>query len=246
MKYNFLQVSLFAKGSAARPYPVGLLLLLALVIVLRVTSAMQREPWRAEADDLSAVPTQLLNIIGGGDGLPVARLMTLWLQAFDNQPGISLSYRQLDYPWVIRYLEQIVRLDPQGQYPLLLASRIYGEVNAPLKQRLMTDWVYQQFFIDPERRWRWLAHVVTVARHRLDDLPLALHYARALALVAPELEVPAWARQMEIFLLDDMGEQQSAAIMLGALLDSGAIKDPAELRFLLERFASMSGDARPR
>ncbi len=226
-------------GQSARPLPVGLLLLLLVFIVVRITSAAQREPWRAEAADLSAASSGLLTIVGGGDPLPVARVTTLWLQAFDNQPGISLSYRELDYPIVTGWLDEIVRLDSRGQYPLLLASRLYGEVNQPSKQRLMADWVFQQYRLNPAQNWRWLTHWVTLARHQLDDLPLALTYANALAQADGDFGVPGWARQMEVLLLDDMGEHQSAAIMLGGLLDSGVVTDPAEQRFLLQRLVEL-------
>jgi len=40
---------------------------------------------------------------------------------------------------------------------------------------------------------------------------------------------------MEIFILEDMNELQAAKIMIGGLLAKGAIRDPAEVRFLKER-----------
>jgi hypothetical protein len=44
---------------------------------------------------------------------------------------------------------------------------------------------------------------------------------------------------MEIFLREDMGETEVAAIMLGGLLESGAVQDPAEIRFLLQRLEAL-------
>jgi len=40
---------------------------------------------------------------------------------------------------------------------------------------------------------------------------------------------------MEIFILEDMNELQTARIMIGGYIQSGKVKDPAELRFLDER-----------
>jgi hypothetical protein len=40
---------------------------------------------------------------------------------------------------------------------------------------------------------------------------------------------------MEIFILEDMNELEAARILLGGLLESGAIRDPAEARFLRQR-----------
>jgi hypothetical protein len=40
---------------------------------------------------------------------------------------------------------------------------------------------------------------------------------------------------MEIFILEDMSELEAAKIMIGGLLAKGAIRDPAEARFLKQR-----------
>ena len=44
---------------------------------------------------------------------------------------------------------------------------------------------------------------------------------------------------MELFILEDMNELEAARIMLGGLLASGAIQDPAEARFLAGRLKSL-------
>jgi hypothetical protein len=76
---------------------------------------------------------------------------------------------------------------------------------------------------------------VYVAKHRLNDTHLALRYARALARHADGPQVPHWAKQMVIFVLEDMGELESAKVLLGGLLASGKITDPHEQRFLSKR-----------
>jgi hypothetical protein len=40
---------------------------------------------------------------------------------------------------------------------------------------------------------------------------------------------------MRIFILEDMGETQSAKVLLGGLLTSGEVSDEAEIRFLEQR-----------
>jgi hypothetical protein len=44
---------------------------------------------------------------------------------------------------------------------------------------------------------------------------------------------------MEIFILEDMNELEAARIMLGGLIESGTVTDPAELRFLRQRLEEM-------
>jgi hypothetical protein len=101
----------------------------------------------------------------------------------------------------------------------------------------MCDFVRREFEQDPNRRWRWLAHCAIMAKHRLRDIPLALAYADAIARHATR--APSWARQMRIFVLEDMGEIEAATILLGGLLASGEVTDPQEIHFLTERLKAL-------
>ena len=92
---------------------------------------------------------------------------------------------------------------------------------------------------DPNRRWPALAHAALLAKHRLNDLPLARRYAAAIQRQTSDPTIPSWARQMEIFILEDMNELEAAKVMLGGLLATGRIKDADERRFLQGRLAEI-------
>ena len=210
-------------------------LLLALQIGWR---AMQPAP-SARAEDLPPPPSATAaRLASMGEPLTLAGLMALRLQAFDNQPGISIPFAALDYAKLTGWLERILDLDPRANYPLLMASHLYAQVPDPARQRLMLDFTYREFLRDPERRWRYLAHAALIAKHRLHDLPLALKYARAIQEKAGGAALH-WASQMPIFILEDMGELEAAKIELGALLASDSISDPQEKHFLAQRYAEL-------
>lgn len=192
----------------------------------------------AEALDFPP-PTVVLRGASLGEPVPVAGLLALRLQAFDDQPGISIPFAALDYGRVVAWLGALLELDPHADYPLLMASHIYPQVPNAAKQRAMLEFTYRTFFADPNARWRWLVHAALIAKHQLHDLPLALKYARAVAEHARGPAVPHWAQQMPIFILEDMGELQAAKIELGALLATGAITDPREKHFLTERYLEL-------
>jgi hypothetical protein len=80
-----------------------------------------------------------------------------------------------------------------------------------------------------------MVHAVYVAKHRLEDYPLALEYAHEIARQVTLEDIPSWVKQMEIYVLEDMGEIESAKILIGGLLESGAITDAHELQFLKDR-----------
>jgi len=216
-----------------RDVPPWALAVLALGLALQVGWHARRPPPAADAQALPGPPpAAALRVAALGEPVALARVLMLWLQAFDNQPGISVPFRELDYTRIRDWLLRMIDLDPRGQYPLLAASRLYGEVPVPEKQRMMLELVYEQFLLDPDRRWPWLAHAAILAKHRLGDLPLALRYARAVTERATGPGVPAWARDMTVIILEDLGELEAARVVIGGLLDSGRVVDEHEVRFL--------------
>ena len=182
-------------------------------------------------DDLPPAPSvQGLRLASMGERETLARVLSLYVQSFDLRG---------DYDRLIPWLSSVLALDPRSAYPLFLASRVYAESPDPARARRALDFVYQEFFRDPDRRWAPLAHAALLAKHRLGDLPLARRYASAVQRHARSPDVPLWARQMEIFILEDMNELDAARIMLGGLLESGSIQDPGELRFLRQRLEAL-------
>jgi hypothetical protein len=199
--------------------------------------ALQPRP-DARAEALGAPPAPaLLRLLFPGEPIAAAQLLTLYLQAFDNQPGVSIPFRELDYRRVRDWLATILELDPVGQYPLLMASQIYSLVPDASRQRQMCEFVRDQFDRDPDRRWRWLAHCAIMAKHRLKDAQLALAYAEAITRGARRAS--NWARQMRIFILEDLGELESARVLLGGLLASGEVTEPKEIHFLMGRLKEL-------
>lgn len=182
---------------------------------------------------------KLLQLGAFADKIALSKFLMLWLQAFDNQPGISIPFMELDYLLVRDWLESILDLDPLSQYPLLSASRVYSEVPDDDKKRIMLSFIRNKFREDPVRRWPWMAHAVYVAKHQLKDLEFALSLAKEIRESVPSGTAPAWARQMEIYILEDMDEVESAMVLIGGLMESGQITDENELRYLKQKLADL-------
>lgn len=220
------------------PLSVKIFLLLALMLQLLWHSV--QDPVVAKAEDL-APPLSMQTYVMSSLGEPIAvsKFLNLWLQAFDNQPGASISFHQLNYPRLTKWLDTILELDPRGHYPMLVAARVYGSIQDPEKQRIMTEYIFDKFNENPNKYWRWLAHAIITAKHEIKDNDLALKYANALAQKATGKNVPYWAKDMKIIVLEDMGEVEAAKILVGALIDSGEITDPYELNFLTQKIATL-------
>lgn len=211
-------------------------LALILALVLQLLWHSMQDPIVAKAEDLPApLSTRTYIMSSLGEPIAASKFLNLWLQAFDNQPGASISFHQLDYPRLTKWLDTSLELDPRGYYPMLVAARVYGSVNDPEKQRIMMDYIFFKFNENPDKYWRWLAHVVIMAKHELKDFDLALKYADALADKANGKNIPYWAKDMKIIVLEDMGEVEAAKILVGALIESKEITDPYELNFLTHK-----------
>ncbi len=236
--------------AALRPWssvPRAVPLLLAAALLLQLLWQAGRPAPRAQAQALPPPPPlAALQLASLGEPAALSRATMLYVQGHDDQAGLSLAWRTLDYGRLAAWLQRALELDPRSQYPLLAASEVYAAVSDPARCRLMLEFVYARFAEDPDRRWPWLAHAALVARHRLHDLPLARRYAQAIRLRATGPGVPAWARELELFMAEDMNELDSARALIGGLLHDGLITDPHELRFLAERLERLGGPAAPK
>ena len=234
--------NLFSKNQerpfSAVPRPVFFAFLF--FILLQAAYHQSVASFRADAQSLpAAADKELASLLFLSDNPTAAKITMLWLQAFDNQPGISIPFANLDYSKVIEWLSLILELDDKIHYPLLSASRLYAQVPDEDRRRLMLDFIREEYLKSPNARWRWMAHAVHVAKHNLKDLDLALEYASLLRLNTSRAVAPPWVTQMEIFILEDMDEIESAKVLLGGFLESGEITDQHELNFLFQRLEEL-------
>lgn len=207
-----------------------MLLFLALSLATQIAWQARRDAGAGEAPELPPAPgADALRLASFAEPEALARLVMVHLQ----------SYRTANYARLVDWLEAILELDPRSQYPLFSAARVYAETADPARSRMALEFVYREFLRDPKRRWPALAHAALVAKHRLKDLQLARRYAQALQQYANGPDMPPWVQQMEIFVLEDLNELDAARILIAGLLKSGALHDPAEIRFLEQRLEEL-------
>ena len=168
---------------------------LVAAFVLQLAFAALQPPPRANAEALTSLPSAaVLRIASLGDPIVLAQLLTLYLQAFDNQPGVSIPFLQLDYARVENWLERILELDPQGQYPPL-AAQVYALTSASAadagvdRPAFLADLAVAGRGLPMPRSWPAIA---SRTRDRRCAMPRRCG-------PTPRLVVPP-GRQMEIFL----------------------------------------------
>jgi hypothetical protein len=237
MKFNPREQArlFFAKRKAQAPAPKLLWILLTAGFGLTIALSTLRGDPKGQAEELGLPPTVAkARLFSLDEPVAFAKMLNLVVQAHDVQPGLSLSYGQLNYDQLVAWMDLSLKLDSAGQYPLMAGARLYTQPSADAaRQRKMTEWVAARFADDPQRRWPWMAHIAYIAKTQFKDEALALRYAEILRVQTEKFaSVPAWARQLDIFLRIEMKESDRAKVLIGALLKSGQIKDENELRFL--------------
>jgi hypothetical protein len=219
--------------------PLSICALLALTLVLQFAWRLASPDVRENVELPPPPRPGALRLASFGEEPAAARLAMLYLQSFDSRAANRTPYQKLDYGRLIEWLDAIQALDPRSGYPLFSAARVYAENPDAVRSRRMLEYIHESFLKDPNRRWPALAHAALLAKHRLKDLPLALRYAAAIERHATDPGVPPWAKQMRIFVLEDMSELDAAISLIANLLKSGHIHDPAEIRFLSERLKEL-------
>ena len=90
--------------------PRVILLFGALALLAQIAWHAQQPHAQAEAVDLPNPPSATLwRAASFGDPITLSKVLMLWLQAFDNQPGISIPFRRLDYARVEAWLDAKLR-----------------------------------------------------------------------------------------------------------------------------------------
>ena len=113
----------------------------------------------------------------------------------------------------------------------VLVGYYYSQSQNPNDVRVVISFLAHIAIRDPERNWRWMAHAIYLARHRVKDMNLALSLAYRMAAIKGA-GIPVWAQQMPAFVLADVGEKEAARDLMEAIMDSEKNLDPAERDFM--------------
>lgn len=180
-------------------------------------------------------PVKYYKAISLGSDRLLSYLLLLGVQLHDNQKGRHINYTHLNYEVLREWLINLYELNPLSDYPAFLASRVYSQVPDTERTRQMIVLIEELFDRNPQQHWRRMTEACVLAKHHLNDLPLALRLAQKISSLPSTIELPYWARDMELVLLDELNQYESAQLLISSMLESGEIKDKDEIRFLKTR-----------
>ncbi len=168
-----------------------------------------------------------VSIMALGDREFAYRSAGLTLQNLGSVGGRTEALRSYDYSRLKEWFLLSLQLDRKSNFMPYLAAYYFGAADDPEKLRHVVEYLQIAGRGDEERRWRWLAQAVYIARFQVRDMDLAYDLANELAAL-DDPTLPVWAKQMPAFVLAAKGDKQGAYDMLVGMLKTDAGKLPAE------------------
>ena len=174
---------------------------------------------------------QVAKALAMGDGQFLYRAATFVLQNMGDEGGDVTPLREYDYQRLGQWFSLLDRFDPKSEFLPVLVGYYFSQSQNPDDVRIVISFLAHIAIRDPERNWRWLAHAIYLARHRVKDMNLALSLAYRMAAMASP-GIPIWARQMPAFVLAEVGEREAARDLMEAIMDSQIDLEPSEIEFM--------------
>lgn len=209
-------------------------LFLALALALNVAFWYGAHETFAHWGGVPPVPTKNgARIMTLGDEQFSYRFGAMTLQNLGNSGGRVTAVKDYDYQKLGNWFWLLHDLDPASNHVPMLAAYYFGATQKPEDIAVVVKYLGAVGQNPVANKWRWLAQAIFLARHRMDDLPLALDMAYALSRMEPVGDtLPGWARQMPAFVLAEQGEKQSARKLMEEILMTSTRLHPNEVNFM--------------
>lgn len=203
----------------------------ALAIVFWQGSSDVEARW-AGVPPVPSVRTSTLMTLG--DTQLAYRSGALTLQMLGDGGGRVVPLKEYDYQKLGQWFDVLDTLDPAADHVPMIAAYYFGASRVPSDIAVIVNYLGRIGDNPVGQKWRWLGHAAYLARHRLDNMDLALDIAYKLARIQPAdgKPLPIWARQMPAFLLNAQGDKQTSRDLIEQMLSSADDLHPNEVNFM--------------
>ena len=211
---------------------IALLFLFGLTALFWTVSTQMFPRWPG----VPPAPTQTgAKSITLGDDEFSFRFLGLALQNFGEMGIYNIPLKDYNYNDLRDWFFLLNSLDPVSDHVPMLAANYFGGTSVPEQAAEVVKYLNVIGSIPVGQKWRWLAHASYLAQHKVGDLELALKYAYGLQKMSeerPELDMPQWARQMPVFILNNRGEKEASRKLMENLIVTEKNIHPTEVNFM--------------
>ncbi|MEI6985657.1 MAG: hypothetical protein WCK65_05980 [Rhodospirillaceae bacterium] len=204
--------------------------LLVAAFILQVAIAWNTRFTQPDWAGVPPVPSMAsARIMSGGDGETFFRMQGFGMQNLGDEGGRMHPLYTYDMARVARWLRLIDQFSPASDYMPFLAGYLYSYVQKVELLRPLIDYLADVSDRRPATGWRWGVVGSYLAKHRLNDVNLALDLSyRLAALPNQDPLVPVWLRQMPAYALADVGKKEAARDVMAAIIESSKDMQPME------------------
>lgn len=154
-----------------------------------------------------------------GDPQFAYRSLGLSLQNLGDTGGRIINLSDYNYEELGRWFLLQHNLDPVSNFTPSLAAYFFGANRQSSDLGPIVDYLEQAGDVDAPQKWRWLAHAVFIARHKMKDYDRAYELAEKLAAM-DRPDMPSWTKQMPAFVKNNQGEKEAAMALMLQLLET--------------------------
>lgn len=170
--------------------------------------------------------------MGLGDHQLAYRITGMMLQNLGNMNGKTHNLKEYNYDHLGDWLMFADTMDPVSNFIPTLAAYYFGGVSPPKDLMPLINYLVKVGHYPQEQKWRWLAQAAYLARYSQNDINLSLELANQLASL-PRDDLPLWAKQMPIIIMNAKGDKNAAyAILMGTLTSGLDTLSPTEIAFM--------------
>lgn len=219
----------------AMRHQITVYLVLIFAVVLNVGIWLTTRDKLPEWANVPPPPTKLAASAGFlGDDELAYRSLAITLQSFGNSTGQVIALKDYNYHNLGKWFFLEDSLNSRSEYVPFLAGNYFGASQDPSQLGPLIDYLRVVGKRPEGEKWRWLGMAVFLARHRMNDMPLALSLSEELAKTYRP-GMPAWPLQMKAIVASSMGEKDMAYGMMLEMLNTQAkTMDPAETRYMID------------
>jgi len=217
-------------------------LLLALPLAAQALVGVWLMERQAMAEVLPPPPTEAGAVASAlGDGEFFFRNGVLKVLNVGVAGGELVPLKDLDYGELAAWFLLLDKLDARSTIVPYLAAYWYGHTPNRPDSRYIVDYLLERAEIDARHGWHWRVVAMYLARHKLQDLDLALGIAEDLA-ARDDPEAPYWVAHMPAFVLERMDEREAALILLVGILETKPDLSDEERDALLRAIDRLNND----
>ncbi|PIR33134.1 MAG: hypothetical protein COV36_03260 [Alphaproteobacteria bacterium CG11_big_fil_rev_8_21_14_0_20_44_7] len=169
-----------------------------------------------------------------GDDQMYFRILALQLQMMGDTFGRTTPLKDYDYPLLNKWFLLLDTLDWESNFVPSIAAYYFSRTQHPPDVVYVVDYLEKHSMVNPEKKWWWLSQAIYLTNSVLGDKERALKYGRVLRKV--KTTIPMWARQMEVFLREDLGENEEAETVMCEIFENAADIPEFEMNFMLYFF----------